>query len=126
MSKSIDNVPVIQAAEKKVTTLLGLQRKLSDNINDAIDVLQQVMMNARAKDSDKVAAAGKVIDFYLKIEKQRQDSALQEQQKRLNALRINREVFDLQDAAANYKAPNSLSFDVSEENRRLEKDSLMS
>jgi hypothetical protein len=126
MSNSIDDIPIVDTNPKRLVSMITLQRRLSENVMSAIHVLEMVMMKDKARDADKIAAAGKVIDYYLKVEKQRQDGTLAEQQKRLNALKINKEVLDANIANGGYKSPNSLSYDVSEDNLRLERDSLMS
>jgi hypothetical protein len=88
--------------------------ELRKQVFSAIEVFRSVMEDDKAKPADRILAAGKIVDAYIKIDKRIDESVLLDQQKRMNALKINKEVEDVATKSSGYKSLGILDTDFDE------------
>jgi hypothetical protein len=96
---------------RPIATNKSLQAELRRHVSSAIELFKEVMDDKTAKTSERLVAAGKLVDAYLKIDKRIDESSIMEQQKRMNALRINKETADANSTSAGYKSLGMLDFE---------------
>ena len=114
----VNDIPVVQKAPPKLSSIKELNRSLAKEVAAAIDLFVAVMNDPKQKIAIRLAAARDVANYYIKTTQLVEDAVLTEQQKRMNALKINRMV-DENERARNScvvtPAPNILEFDVQPE-----------
>jgi hypothetical protein len=88
--------------------------ELRRQVFTAIEVFQEVMSSPTAKTADRLVAAGKIVDTYIKIDKRIDETVLVDQQKRMNALKINKEAADVASSNSGYKSLGVLDIDYDE------------
>jgi len=88
--------------------------ELRRQVFTAIEVFQEVMSSPTAKTADRLVAAGKIVDTYIKIDKRIDETVLVDQQKRMNALKINKEAADVASSSSGYKSLGVLDIDYDE------------
>ncbi len=113
----LDSIPIVDKQPTKYATTKTLHRQLSAQVHAAMDLFVEVMNDKRIELKHRLSAARDVANYYIKLDGMNNEAVLQEQTKRMNALRINRMVDDNERArnATNGKIappPNALSFDI--------------
>jgi len=100
---------------KVFATNRSIANELRKHVGAAIEVFRTVMEDSNSKVSDRMNAAAKIVDTYIKIDKRVDEGILIEQQKRLNALKINKEVDEAAGSSGGYKSANVISLDIPDE-----------
>lgn len=100
---------------KILATNRSIANELRKHVGSAIDVFRSVMEDSNAKTTDRISAAAKIVDTYIKIDKRIDESVIMEQQKRMNALRINKDVDEAVGNSSGYKSANVVSLDIPDE-----------
>lgn len=114
----VNDIPVVQKSPPKLTSIKELNRSLAKEVAAAIDLFVAVMNDPKQKIAIRLAAARDVANYYIKTTQLVEDTVLTEQQKRMNALKINRMVDEnerARNSCAVTPAPNILEFDVQPE-----------
>ena len=114
----VNDIPVVQKSPPKLTSIKELNRSLAKEVAAAIDLFVAVMNDPKQKIAIRLAAARDVANYYIKTTQLVEDAVLTEQQKRMNALKINRMVDEnerARNAGTITPAPNTLEFDVQPE-----------
>ena len=114
----VNDIPVVQKAPPKLSSIKELNRSLAKEVAAAIDLFVAVMNDPKQKIAIRLAAARDVANYYIKTTQLVEDAVLTEQQKRRNALKINRMVDEnerARNSGAVTPAPNILEFDVQPE-----------
>lgn len=96
---------------KMLNTNRSIANELRKYVGTAIEVFRSVMEDSTAKTSDRITAAAKIVDTYIKMDKRVDESILMEQQKRMNALKINKDVDEAIGSSSGYKALNVLDIE---------------
>lgn len=96
---------------KMLNTNRSIANELRKYVGTAIEVFRAVMEDSTAKTSDRITAAAKIVDTYIKMDKRVDESILMEQQKRMNALKINKDVDEALGSSSGYKALNVLDIE---------------
>lgn len=96
---------------KILNTNRSIANELRKYVGTAIEVFRSVMEDSTAKTSDRITAAAKIVDTYIKMDKRVDESILMEQQKRMNALKINKDVDEALGSSSGYKALNVLDIE---------------
>ena len=111
-------VPIVgmpQIAKRRHTSLSSLKIDLGNAATDAVALLVSVMNNDEAPMSHRLSAAKEVASLYMKVDKRIEEATIMEQNKRMNALRINKAVDDAARYSSGYASANVLVLDVPEE-----------
>ena len=96
---------------KILNTNRSIANELRKYVGTAIEVFRSVMEDSTAKTSDRITAAAKIVDTYIKMDKRVDEAILMEQQKRMNALKINKDVDEALGSSSGYKALNVLDIE---------------
>jgi hypothetical protein len=96
---------------KMLGTNRSIANELRKHVATAIDVFRAVMEDKDARTSDRLTAASKIVETYIKFDKRVDEVIIMEQQKRMNALRINKVVDEASGSNSGYKSLNVLDIE---------------
>lgn len=111
-------VPIVglpTIARKRHIGLSTLKLELGNAALDAVSLLVKVMNDDGAPMSQRITAAKEVASLYMKVDKRIEEATIMEQQKRMNALRINKAVDETARYSSGYASANVLVLDVPED-----------
>lgn len=111
----LDDMPIVENRQRRNITNMSLKKELSTGVLDAIKLYKDIFTNDKEKTSDRLNAASKYVDAYLKIDKRIDEAALIDQQRRLNSMKINKAIDENNNEGnPSYVSPTVVSLEISD------------